>query len=197
MSQDATLARVQAALRQHQPQRIATVGLRPAAVLVPLRVIDLSDTSQTLEVILTRRNASLSKHAGQVAFPGGHIDVGDTSPESAALREAHEELGVAPQDVQVLGHLDDHFVISGFHISPIVGLVAPDVPLIANAAEVARVFAVPLQELLTPVRWQQREHRYKGDVLSIWHFDHDGEDIWGATGHMLRHFVEIIWQKDW
>ncbi len=179
------------AIAAHTPQRFAPEGLREAAVLVPLRA-EAGDPD-SLELILTRRTTDLTAHAGQVAFPGGHIERADPSPEAAALREAQEELGIPPYAVSLVGRLDEMQTFTGFHITPVVGVVAADAPLEPDPREVARVFTVPLRLLLEPDRWEYRPYVRGEASYRIWHFPHDGEDIWGVTGHMLRGFIELLW----
>lgn len=159
-------------------------------MLVPLRAHEGAPGS--LEVILTRRAASLSHHSGQVAFPGGLIEAPDETPEAAALREAHEELAIEPTHVDVVGRLDDLVTGTGFHIAPVVGVVGSAASLVPNAAEVARVFAVPLDDLVQLERWVRRPHTYGGATFELWHYLFDGEDVWGATGAVLRGMVELL-----
>ena len=181
-----------AALRSYTPLTVPAGGASPAAVLVPLRPQHLDPDA--LEVILTRRATDLVSHAGQVSFPGGRVDAQDAGPEATALREMHEELGVEPAAVTPIGRLDELVTVTGFHIVPIVGLVAPDAPLAPDGREVARVFTVPLERLLDPSGWIQRAYRYGGSTFAVWHFPYDGEDIWGATGRMLRDLIELLWR---
>ncbi len=180
-----------AAIAAHAPQRFEAEGLREAAVLVPLR--PEAGDPDSLELILTRRTTDLTAHAGQVAFPGGHVEQADPSPEAAALREAQEELGIPPYAVTVVGRLDEMQTHTGFHITPVVGVVSRDATFQPDPREVARVFTVPMRLLLDPAGWELRPYRRPEGTFQIWHFPYDGEDIWGVTGHMLRGFVELLW----
>ena len=112
----------------------------PAAVLVPL-----VDRPEGLTVLLTERASQLAKHAAQISFPGGRLEESDADMASAALREAHEEIGLDPRHVQVFGYLPDHVVISGFRVTPVLSLVTPPFSLEPNPAEVAQVFEVALE----------------------------------------------------
>src|SRR3546814_16554490 len=114
----------------------------PAAVLVP--VTDRAEPG----VILTQRTKTLSRHPGQIAFPGGRVDPGDADVTAAALREAEEEIGLPPARVTVIGAADRYRTITGFEVTPIVGLVPPDLVLTPPEAEVAAVFEVTLAFLL-------------------------------------------------
>ncbi|MEE8410583.1 MAG: CoA pyrophosphatase [Myxococcota bacterium] len=163
-----------------------------AAVLVPLREMGEGDA---LELILTRRSEEIGELAGQVAFPGGRLAECDATPTDGALREAHEELGIPPDRVEVIGRLDDMVTVTGYHVVAVVGLVHPDVELVPSPREVARVFTVPLDTLLDPDGWENRIHEWKGSRLSVWHFPYDGEDVWGATGRTVRNMVELLWKQ--
>ncbi|HVI99292.1 MAG TPA: CoA pyrophosphatase [Sphingomonas sp.] len=154
-------------------------SVMPAAVLVP--VTDRAEPG----VILTQRTDTLSRHAGQIAFPGGRVDPGDADVVAAALREAEEEIGLPPARVTVIGPADRYRTITGFEVTPIVGVVPPDLPLVPHEAEVAEVFEVPLAFLLdeanhveASVEWQGRDRHY-------YEISWDGHRIWGATAAMI------------
>ena len=115
---------------------------RPAAVLVPLV------ERPALSVLLTQRATQLRNHAGQIAFPGGRIEAGDGSPQAAALREAHEEIGLARDFIQVVGYLPDHVVMTGFRVTPVVAFVRPGFELLIDSEEVEDTFEVPLDFVL-------------------------------------------------
>lgn len=174
----------------HRPLVLPAGSARRAAVLLPLRALG----DEVHDIVLTRRADGLDVHAGQVAFPGGRVEPSDPDAEAAALREAEEELGIAPHAVRVVGRLDEMVTITGFHVTPVVGLVQPDAVLRPDPTEVARVFAVPLARLLDPAGWEQREHAYRGNLFLVWHFPFDGEDVWGVTGIILRGFIELLWK---
>ncbi len=153
--------------------------LVPAAVLVA--VVDRPDPT----LILTRRNDTLRRHPGQVAFPGGRIDPGDDGPIDAALREAEEEIGLDRSQVEVVGIADRYRTVTGFEVIPIVGVVPPDLALTPHDAEVAELFEVPLSFVLEPanhveqaLEWQGRERRY---FEIVW----QERRIWGATAAMI------------
>lgn len=174
-------------LRGHTPRRLDPGHQIQAAVLVAL----LSGEDGA-EVVLTRRSRLLGSHAGQVAFPGGRVDPEDASVEAAALREADEELGIRPDSVRMIGELDHVMSSTGYHVTPLVGVLRPATPLVANPAEVERVFCVPLARLAVLSAWERRSHRYRGLTVELWHFAWDGEDIWGMTAHTLRQMLEIV-----
>jgi 8-oxo-dGTP pyrophosphatase MutT (NUDIX family) len=159
----------------------------PAAVLVPL-----VDRPQGLTVLLTQRASQLARHAAQIAFPGGRVDPGDADVASAALREAEEEIGLDPARVQVFGYLPDHVVISGYRVTPVLGMVAPPFSLQLNPAEVAGVFEVPLGHVLDSANHKARLRRVGDEDLLLYDIPWEGQNIWGATAGMLLTFVRML-----
>lgn len=163
---------------------------RAAAVLLPV-VLRPQPT-----VLLTLRTAHLPTHAGQVAFPGGKIDAEDDSPEAAALREAQEEVGLAPEHVEVIGRLPQYTTGTAFDITPVVALVAPSLQLQPNPHEVAEAFEVPLHFLMNPAHHRRHEMLWEGRPRQWFSMPYlDGEEerfIWGATAGMLRNFYRFL-----
>jgi 8-oxo-dGTP pyrophosphatase MutT (NUDIX family) len=159
----------------------------PAAVLVPL-----VDRPQGLTVLLTQRSSQMARHAAQIAFPGGRVDPTDADVSSAALREAREEIGLDPGRVQVFGYLPDHVVISGFRVTPVLGLVAPPFSLELNPAEVAGVFEVPLDHVLDSANHKASLRRVGDEDLLLYDIPWEGQNIWGATAGMLLTFVRML-----
>ena len=157
-----------------------------AAVLVP--IVMRSEPT----VLLTLRTAHLSTHSGQIAFPGGKVDASDADVVDAALREAHEEVGLAREFVEVLGQLPVYVTGSVFHVTPVVALVSPGFSLQPNPFEVADVFEVPLNFLMNPAHHRHHQLDFQGgqrEWLSMPYQDGATERfIWGATAGMLRNF---------
>lgn len=154
--------------------------LTPAAVLVPIVVRESGMT-----VLLTQRTAHLRDHAGQVSFPGGRCEPEDATPEATALREAHEEVGLAPGQVEVLGRLPEYHTSTGFRVMPVVGLVTPPLNLRLDDFEVADVFEPPLEFLLDPANHQRHKVEYRGALREYWAMPWKDYYIWGATAGML------------
>lgn len=143
-------------------------------------------------VLLTRRTAHLTAHAGQCAFPGGRIEAWDASPESAALREAEEEVGLDPESVEVLGQLDTYLVRTGYRVTPIVGLIERPQDLKPDGYEVDAVFEVPLQFLMRPESRRLDSRTDRGLERFFYVFDYGEYDIWGATAGMLVNLIEVV-----
>ncbi len=154
-------------------------GITPAAVLVA--VVDRPDPT----VILTLRPETMRRHPGQVSFPGGRIDPGDDGPVAAALREAEEEIGLPPSAVALIGLADRYRTITGFEVTPVVGLVPPDLVLRPNPHEVADLFEAPLRHLLYPAHQIMRSAMWRGRERHYYEIDYEGRRIWGATAAMI------------
>jgi len=142
-------------------------------------------------LILTLRRDDLRTHAGQVAFPGGRIDEGEDAP-AAALREAHEELGLNPALVRLLGQADPYCTVTGYWVTPVIGVVPPDLELAPNPAEVADWFEAPLDFVLDPANQQCMTAEYRGRMRQYYRIDWEGRHIWGATAAMLVNLTRRI-----
>jgi len=162
-------------------------ALAPAAVLV-----GLVPREHGTSVLLTRRNDNMTKHAGQVSFPGGRIDAGDASAIDAALREAFEEIALEASKIEPLGFLDPYTTITGYRVLPVVARVSPDYRAEPNPREVAEAFEAPLAPLLRGERIQCVEAMYKDRVRSIWEYGVGPHRIWGATAAMLVNFARRL-----
>jgi 8-oxo-dGTP pyrophosphatase MutT (NUDIX family) len=164
-------------------------SLRPAGVLIPVmqRVAGLS-------VLLTQRSAELKHHAGQISFPGGRMEDHDRDVVAAALRETHEEVGIPREAIDVVGYLPPMPTVTGYAVTPVVGLVTNDVPLKIDNTEVEYAFEVPLGYLLDSRNERALERRYLGRRIPTVEFHYEGERIWGATAHMLVELRKIIFE---
>jgi 8-oxo-dGTP pyrophosphatase MutT (NUDIX family) len=173
--------------------RLAGRAPRPAAVLVPL-----VRRSEGLAVLLTRRTDHLNDHAGQVSFPGGRTDPQDVDAVATALREAREEVGIQPGEVEVIGRLPTYTTVTAYEVTPVVGLLDPPRALVLDAFEVAEVFEVPLAFLMDPAHHRHHEVQL-GEAprrfLSMpWAREPGGGEyfIWGATAAMLRNLYRFL-----
>jgi 8-oxo-dGTP pyrophosphatase MutT (NUDIX family) len=154
-------------------------NLAPAAVLVPI----VARTEPTM--LFTQRTEHLSRHAGQVSFPGGRMDEGDESALATALRETHEETGITADHVDVAGFMDGYETGTGFAILPVVGILSPGFTLMPNPAEVQHVFEVPLTFLLDPKNRERQSREWRGQVREFYAYNYGPHYIWGATAAIL------------
>jgi 8-oxo-dGTP pyrophosphatase MutT (NUDIX family) len=161
--------------------------LKPAGVLIPVRHYDSG-----FSVLLTQRSAELSHHAGQVSFPGGSMEACDVDIEATALRETREEIGIPERDVTIIGYLETMPTVSGYAVTPIVGLVDGAVELTVDTTEVEYAFEVPLSFLLDSANHKLIKREWQGLSFSMVEFHYEGQRIWGATAQMLYRFVKII-----
>ncbi|HSN51590.1 MAG TPA: CoA pyrophosphatase [Woeseiaceae bacterium] len=167
-------------------ERVART-LRPAGVLVP--VIERLDG---LSVLLTQRSAELKHHAGQVSFPGGRMEAHDADVVQAALRETHEEVGIPPQAIAVVGYLPPMPTVTGYAVTAVVGLLSDDISLQIDRTEVEYAFEVPLAFLLDARNERALEREYRGRRIPTVEFHYGGERIWGATAHILVELRKIL-----
>jgi 8-oxo-dGTP pyrophosphatase MutT (NUDIX family) len=162
--------------------------LTPAAVL-----IGLVERAAGLSVILTRRADTLRRHTGQIALPGGRRDPGET-PWQTALREAHEEIGLEPAYVDVVGLSTPYRTGTGYLITPVVGFVRPGFTLVANPDEVADIFETPFGFLMDPANLEEHERELpSGEKRRFYAYTHEDRFIWGATAGMLRALYDRLY----
>ncbi len=167
--------------------RAAAAAVTAAAVLVPIIT-----HPEELTVLFTQRTTQLRRHSGQVSFPGGRAEPEDVTPEFTALREAHEEIGLAPERVEVLARMPEYLTRTGYRVTPVIGLIAPPLELVPDSREVADVFEVPLAFLLDPAN-HRRETRPIGDRTVTYYVMQFGERrIWGATAGMLVNLYRML-----
>ena len=166
-------------------------GLKPAGVLIP--IIEHADS---LSVLLTQRSSELTHHAGQVSFPGGGMESADADITQTALRETHEEIGIRPEQVDVAGYLPPMLTVTGFAVTPIVGLVEADISLTLDEREVEFTFEVPLSFLLDDKNQQSSQREVRGVIVPIIEFNYERRRIWGATANILVEFRNILFKNN-
>lgn len=166
-----------------------SINQRQAAVLVPIVRRPLPG------LLLTQRSTRIRKHAGQVAFPGGSRDPEDRSLIAAALREAQEEVAIPPQSVEVIGVLPPVDSITGFQVTPVVGIIPPDLPYHASEEEVSSVFEMPLDEALRIERYHPLDIHRRGNQRRVWLSWYEHYFVWGMTAGIIRELALQIGMK--
>ena len=178
--------RLHSVLKAHPPQHVNLEGTKHAAVLIPIVALPRPT------LIFTVRTETLSSHKGQISFPGGSIDPVDASPEAGALRETHEEIGLDPSKVRVLGELDSFpTFVSGYVVSPFVGWLDETPELDPNPGEVAEILMVPVEDLAEDIRREAGfEHAGRTYPTEAWIWN--DRVIWGVTARVIRQFLERL-----
>jgi 8-oxo-dGTP pyrophosphatase MutT (NUDIX family) len=161
--------------------------LRPAAILLAVWL-----RPEGASLILTKRASHLKHHPGQIACPGGKVDLEDASPEAAALREAREEIGLPEASVQILGRLPAHETVTGYSVTPIIGVLRGAFDPVAEAGEVEEVFTVPLAHLLRPENYAIERRLWRGIWRRYYAVPYGPYYIWGATARVLRGLAERV-----
>jgi 8-oxo-dGTP pyrophosphatase MutT (NUDIX family) len=169
------------------PGTLPEKALTPAAVLIP--IVEREDE---LTVLFTRRTGHLANHAGQISFPGGHMEEEDETPEHAALRETEEEIGLGGDHVDIIGRLENYVTRTGFDIAPVVGMVRPPFELKPDANEVEEVFEVPLSFLLNPANHQRHRRVHEGNERFFHAMPYRDYFIWGVTAGMLVNLYRVL-----
>ncbi len=177
-------------LENHEPSRIEDVEYTRAAVLMPLFCRE-----GEWHVLFTLRSPDLPTHQNQISFPGGKLDE-DESAVDAALREAEEEVGIKPGDVEVLGRLDEIITITRFRITPFVGVIPYPYELRASEDEIAEIIKQPLNAFMDPSIMRRDDHwQHQGKRYPVYYFTIGGHTVWGATAKILKNFMELV--LDW
>ncbi len=166
-------------------------GLKPAGVLIPI-----IERAGNLSVLLTQRSAELKNHAGQVSFPGGRMESVDADISQTALRETHEEVGIRPEQVEVAGYLPPMLTVTGYAVTPVVGLVDAGFSLTLDEREVEFAFEVPLSFLLDDKNQESSQRTLRGVIVPIIEFNYQQRRIWGATANMLIEFRNILFKTN-
>jgi 8-oxo-dGTP pyrophosphatase MutT (NUDIX family) len=182
---------VAAAALARVPYRVAdalsTEPLIPAAVLVPL-----VERAGGYRLLLTERTPHLNDHPGQISFPGGRVEPYDRDAVATALRESGEEIGLKSHQVEIAGFLPAHAVVTGFAVTPVVGLVRPPLVLALDTFEVAEAFEVPLDFFLDPAQRCERQRKLRGVELRTVEYQYGEKRIWGATAEMIDTLIRIL-----
>jgi len=183
---DAALDRLRGLLQRKPAIEIDAPQYRRACVLIPLVC------NGGWSLLFSRRSENLAAHSGQIAFPGGAVEAGETLAE-AATREAEEEVGIPARNVEIIGRLDDVVTNSGFLVAPFCGVIHDPVDYVLQAGEVDEVFEVPLDSLLDPSKPELRYVSFRDRQYPAYVYRHEHYEIWGLTGRMLKAFLDLVW----
>lgn len=206
LTPDALRARLRAVLAgtvPGDPARLSLGGLNLAETLVQLRhvpdtltpaavLVPIVDRPEGLSLLLTQRSGGLKHHAGQVSFPGGRTEASDANPVATALREAQEEIGLAPSRVEVLGYLGDHLILTGYRVTPVVAFIHPHGALTLDHGEVHSVFELPLAKAFDGSRYHARSWSMGGEQVRFFDLYHANRRIWGATAGMIASLARLV-----
>lgn len=174
---------------------------RPAAVLVPLIYNPPEANIPGWHILYTRRTELVHDHKGQVSFPGGRTDPGDTSPTDTALREAYEEIGLQRADVKILGQMNQFLTITNYLVTPVIGIIPWPYPFVIQPQEVSRVFTMPMDWLAKPENYEIRQRELPSGLrlppqfqnLKVVYFrQYDGEMLWGVTAEVTLRFLRLL-----
>ena len=180
--------KISQALRGRSPLAIAGNNHKPAAVLVPIQ-----ERTDGEYLVLTKRADHLRTHKGQIAFPGGRADLRDADLTATALRECHEEIGIGPECVHVLGRLDEFTAGYGLVVTPVVGLIPASCEFFLDPAETTDVAAVPISALLEQANFKHAGELSPGGHPS-YHFYVNGWDVWGVTARIIVQLLELVYE---
>ena len=169
--------------------KLSLEGYVRSAVLLPLLLIDKQE-----HLLFTRRTNMVEHHKGQISFPGGRQDAPE-NPEQCALRETHEEIGVAPEHVTILGALDDTWTPTRYVITPFVGFIPYPYDFRWNQAEIDEALIIPMEKLLHPQRYEENSMSYEGRDATVPFYYVDEHVIWGATARMVRQFLALAYPE--
>jgi 8-oxo-dGTP pyrophosphatase MutT (NUDIX family) len=182
--------RIKAALSARKRVTMAP-GPVPSAVLMPVFLKD-----GEYHILFTKRTENLNHHRGEISFPGGVRHAWDRDALQTALRETWEEVGILPEDVEVLGCLDDFFSIHNYLITPFVGMIPGNYEYRINSGEIERMIEVPVSHFLQPGVFRVEDWSWKGRTRPVYFYTYRGDDIWGVTGAILKQFLDLVFLRE-
>ncbi len=180
--------KISSVLVARTPEVVSGNNLKPAAVLIPIQ-----ERADGDYIVLTKRGDNMPTHKGQIAFPGGRVHAGDADLVATALRESHEEIGVVPDHVRVLGRLDEFTAGYGIVVTPVVGVIPPQYDFRLDLTETSAIASVPIQSLMEPGTYVKNAHLSPGGHPSYHFYVNNGWDVWGVTARILVQFLELAY----
>ncbi|HEO65989.1 MAG TPA: CoA pyrophosphatase [Spirochaetes bacterium] len=185
------IKKIESILKDRPNKSYPPSDLVPAAVLIPLLYID-----DALHILFTKRSQQVEHHKGEISFPGGTLDDTDSSLLGCALRECHEEIGLLPEDTHIIGLLDDfRTVVTHFVVTPFVGHIPHPYPFQVSAYEIDELIFIPISSLLDPSNYARKDKMgADGHLYHLDYFYYQEHTIWGATGFILKQFLELVYQ---
>jgi 8-oxo-dGTP pyrophosphatase MutT (NUDIX family) len=183
--------KISSALISRTPEIVTGNGLKPAAVLIPIQ-----ERADGEYLVLTKRGDNMPTHKGQIAFPGGRMHGDDADLVATALRESHEEIGIVPEHVRVLGRLDEFTAGYGIVVTPVVGVIPALYDFCLDPAETSAIASVPIRSLMEPGRYVKNAHLSPGGHPSYHFYVNNGWDVWGVTARILVQFLELAYDFD-
>lgn len=182
--------KIRAALAAHERVPMAA-GPVPSAVLLPLFLKE-----GAYHILFTKRTEQLNHHRGEISFPGGVRHPDDADTLQTALRETWEEVGIAPDAVEVLGMLDDFYSIYNYLVTPYVGVFPAGYRLRANPAEIDRLIEVPLSHFLRPDIFRAEDWNWRGRESPVYFYRYGNDEIWGLTAAILKQFLDLVFARN-
>jgi len=175
-------------LARRSPHQEAPLGFRRAAVLLPLY-----ESGSGLHLVLTKRTENVPTHKGQISFPGGGFHESDRDLQVTALRESEEEIGLRPQDVSILGALDDTVTSASAHVvRPFLGFIPYPYEFRLDSFEIERLIHLPLNPMIAGAPFREEIWERDGSPHSVFFYEYEGQTIWGLTARILKQFVEVV-----
>jgi 8-oxo-dGTP pyrophosphatase MutT (NUDIX family) len=181
------IKQIKSVLSESKPLQLQIPGFMPAAVILPL-----FNKNDEPHILFTVRTDKVLHHKGQVSLPGGAWEAEDASLAQTALRETYEEVGIPPEDIEIIGQLDDFPTISDFLVTPFVGIIPYPFKQRINPDEVAELLEVPLSLFLTDAYFEMKTRKFGDKVYPIYYYKFNDAVIWGVTGYILNRFIEQV-----
>ena len=183
-------AKIKSCLGHYRKYKIENDNTLPAGVIIPL-----FEKDGAIHVLLTLRTETVATHKGQISFPGGAWEPGDSSILDTALREAHEEVGIKPEDFEIIGELDDVIAVSDHLVTPFVGFFPYPYDFKVSDVEIAELVEIPLDFFLDDSNRRSGKREHRGNRVTVHYYDYGEHTVWGLTAHILKGFLDLCFNK--